>query len=952
MGFELEDTVTLLAALSDTGMEASTAGTALKNIFLKLADPAGDLSKALGRNITSVEELVPALQELEANGVDVADMLEITDRRSVTAFASLLQGSEDLEILNKKLKESEGITKSFADTMRDTIKGSLDETKSAAEGFAIALIENLAPAINLFLEGIKGVLAVLTFLTPAIVGLTTAFVTYKTVMITARVMTYLYQASLVVARVASIAMTYGVRGLTLSIRAMNLAMKANPIGLLVGLAAGAIAVLMSMGDEVEEVSENVNELSEAEQRLKDKQDALERKANKRRKSQGAEIQNVRELIRVIKDETKERGKRNQAMKDLEKLSGITIKNLGDEVGLAKELEGAYNNAVDAIKHKYILQASDDNILKMIQQELKAQDDIKLNNEEIDKQTELIEKRENRILQKKEEIRKYMAYEDSSTKWNTIRLLNEDIAKLEDKIYFSGADIDRATDRTSDLTIKITELQVEQLRVSEATDKVLAELLHTVDDSNDSNTTRLTLHQKLKNAVNEEEAELTRLIIAKQNGHDVDEKIDATKKRLIEVKTKLINVDKEVEKQMEIINNLFEEQEDKEAIALEKRKETLKVDEDYLKVLDKLVDGGANLAEEQIKQALKVAKVKLDMALKVVSATEDVTDAEKENTKQAIINIRNLQAEIKGYESTLNDMGKDEGEAGWLDTNLFGSDEDGTGFTGADFLSSIAVTMDGVMGIMDEVNSLQQQNTDKKIGVIERAKDTEIEAFKETREYEVMNDKQKDAALLAISKKHDDQMLALKVAQWEKDKKFAKSSAIIAGAMAIMNIWSGQATGNVIADAIVKGIMTAAQVAMTGIQLAAINGQEAPTAELGGIMDNSFFAKGGMVHGNSHAQGGEKFRVGGRVAELEGGEAVINKRSTAMFKPMLSKMNVAGGGKKFADGGMMFGTDMLETQAVQMESLMGNNEPQQVLLVEADVTQSQRSVENIEAKASF
>ena len=64
------------------------------------------------------------------------------------------------------------------------------------------------------------------------------------------------------------------------------------------------------------------------------------------------------------------------------------------------------------------------------------------------------------------------------------------------------------------------------------------------------------------------------------------------------------------------------------------------------------------------------------------------------------------------------------------------------------------------------------------------------------------------------------------------------------------------------------------------------------------IDKQEFAQGGLVFGNSHAQGGESFAVGGRVAELEGGEAVINKRSTAMFGGALSAMNVAGGGKSF------------------------------------------------------
>ena len=76
-------------------------------------------------------------------------------------------------------------------------------------------------------------------------------------------------------------------------------------------------------------------------------------------------------------------------------------------------------------------------------------------------------------------------------------------------------------------------------------------------------------------------------------------------------------------------------------------------------------------------------------------------------------------------------------------------------------------------------------------------------------------------------------------------------------------------------------------------------------EKGGVIsDGKKFADGGMVHGASHANGGVKFAVGGRVVELEGGEAVINKRSTAMFGSQLSAMNEAGGGTKFADGGLL------------------------------------------------
>ena len=39
-------------------------------------------------------------------------------------------------------------------------------------------------------------------------------------------------------------------------------------------------------------------------------------------------------------------------------------------------------------------------------------------------------------------------------------------------------------------------------------------------------------------------------------------------------------------------------------------------------------------------------------------------------------------------------------------------------------------------------------------------------------------------------------------------------------------------------------------------------------------------------------------------ELEGGEAVINKRSTSMFGSVLSQINQAGGGRKFRAGGVV------------------------------------------------
>jgi len=138
--------------------------------------------------------------------------------------------------------------------------------------------------------------------------------------------------------------------------------------------------------------------------------------------------------------------------------------------------------------------------------------------------------------------------------------------------------------------------------------------------------------------------------------------------------------------------------------------------------------------------------------------------------------------------------------------------------------------------------------------------------------------------------------------------------------------------------------------------------------ISGVFENAFsnitfanggmiqeFANGGLVHGKSHAQGGEKFAVGGRVVELEGGEAVINKRSTAMFGRQLSAMNAAGGGVKFADGGLLNQPSFSQQQfnAIGQNQMMGAmGSSGKVVVVEADITDSQNSVSVIQSEATI
>ncbi len=140
-GFSFEETTGLLGLLTDRGIEASIAGTSLRNILLHLQDGSSDLSKKLGRTVHSGEDFILALKELRNSGIDVAGVMEIVDRRQVQAMNSFIDGADTLTDFNELLSKSSGVSKGMAEIMEDTLAGSILKAKSAWEGLTIALLE-------------------------------------------------------------------------------------------------------------------------------------------------------------------------------------------------------------------------------------------------------------------------------------------------------------------------------------------------------------------------------------------------------------------------------------------------------------------------------------------------------------------------------------------------------------------------------------------------------------------------------------------------------------------------------------------------------------------------------------------------------------------------------------------------------------------------------------------
>lgn len=138
-GFTTRDTIALLGTLANAGIDASSAGTALRRVFAELANEDSKLNKALGKQPKTMEELVAGLQRLKAGGMGVKESFDLVGKYAGAAFAALVNGAEDCNTLYQELGNANGALDEMYETMTHNVQGAVAEVKSAWEGFVLSL---------------------------------------------------------------------------------------------------------------------------------------------------------------------------------------------------------------------------------------------------------------------------------------------------------------------------------------------------------------------------------------------------------------------------------------------------------------------------------------------------------------------------------------------------------------------------------------------------------------------------------------------------------------------------------------------------------------------------------------------------------------------------------------------------------------------------------------------
>lgn len=271
-GIPFTKLLALLGKLSDSGIDASSSSTALRNIFLESAKQGLNYSQILTKIVKSQDSLTAANDEF--------------GKRAAVSGVILAKNLSQTLLLDQAIQNAGGSAKIAADKQLNTLNGALTILESSYQGFILSLEDGTgayADTAKTIVQVISGMFSLASgsavaestlnktelrirsmaktgiFLVKAIGFVIGSIIAFKVVLIASRIALAVYNIALGIAAFANGALTLSVAKNTLALGAykvvafivagatqlftaaqwlLNIALNANPIGLVVlGIAA-------------------------------------------------------------------------------------------------------------------------------------------------------------------------------------------------------------------------------------------------------------------------------------------------------------------------------------------------------------------------------------------------------------------------------------------------------------------------------------------------------------------------------------------------------------------------------------------------------------------------------------------------------------------------------------------------------------------------------------------
>lgn len=160
-GMSIEETAAAIGTLANVGIKASMAGTSLRSMILRMADPTSAASKAF-------QTLKVDYKELTKEGIDLKDIMlalskamvglskteklkifeDLFGRRAVSGAAGIGELIDNVELLEQKFKSIEGTAAAMRKELQDNLEGAFKNLASVIENVGIRAFDSFGGSLQ------------------------------------------------------------------------------------------------------------------------------------------------------------------------------------------------------------------------------------------------------------------------------------------------------------------------------------------------------------------------------------------------------------------------------------------------------------------------------------------------------------------------------------------------------------------------------------------------------------------------------------------------------------------------------------------------------------------------------------------------------------------------------------------------------------------------------------
>lgn len=837
----IEGSVALIEVMGEkAGLYGPQAGTQMRNFFSILsAGPKETNPEVVG--------LAAAMDNLAAKNMSSAEWVKVFGRENSNAAQILVQNRQYVADMTKQIEGNNAAYKQAAANTADN-NAKLTQAKTKAGEYAVEIGEKLAPAqIHLISSG-KLLLMTISALIDLfkehgaeillVAGAVAAYtIALKAKNAESKVSIFLTKSEAIAKTAYSTIIdiiTGKVKLATIWQKIWNAAVKDNPIGAFIAvvmLAAGAVVLLVKALNSQTVAQKAVKDVTEQAKR-----DIIEQK-NK-----------TEELLATAKNEKKSLEERKAALAELNKISPEYFGNLSIEKSTTEQLTKAGEAYIANLEKQALVKAAQSKIDKLREENANKEIDIETKKKKWYESSEGAARRANKAINANKEA---------------ITALQDIVDKNKPVIDVAGKPTnDQTTNTTTDTSESDKEKKAREKAEKQAQDLAEAKANAAIAASErEYERKRMFIEENVFDEVDKNK-QLEDLEIAKSadtvsllKKRLATEKLTAVEKVKLqeEIDKEQFDLDKKLSKQRIDFkkDNYKNEINDLEAwlviqkALIEKDATEKGLSDSETKALLLAQDGEFFLKKLAIQQKYGDDTIFTEAQIKknIADIAENAADGDAKRLKEI--------AELKKKYADEETANQDAKNAALAELNtLFNTDE---------------------LKKTEEYQKLKTKITNKyeksRYEIAEKYLNAANDVFNGISDYQ---SKKKEAELKKAGddKKKQD---AINKKYAKKEQTIAIGQALIAGSLAVMQIWKGWTKTDPVTDTILKGILTALAVANTSAQVATIKAQT--------------FSKGGFT------SPGDKYDP---VGIVHAGEFVASQESVnnPSIRPMLNLIDVA------------------------------------------------------------